>query len=129
MASSIQWTHPMTPKDKHFYQELGQRIAQLRKAQGLTQAQLAEKLGISQQTMAHYEVGRLRVAAVMLPTLTTILGVSVDELIGAPAKAAAKRGPASMLQRQIEQIGLMPRAKQKFITEMLEALIQQQHAS
>ncbi|QOC21582.1 hypothetical protein IC757_11075 [Wenzhouxiangella sp. AB-CW3] len=44
-------------------------------------------------------------------------------------KQPAKRGPASILQRQIEQIGLMPRAKQKFITEMLEALIRQQKAS
>jgi len=35
----------------------------------------------------------------------------------------------STLQRQIEQIGLMPRSKQKFITEMLEALIKQQQAS
>jgi hypothetical protein len=41
----------------------------------------------------------------------------------------AKRGPASILQRQIEQIGQMPRAKQKFIAEMLEALIKQQKAS
>ena len=44
-------------------------------------------------------------------------------------KLPAKRGPASILQRQIEQIGTMPRAKQKFITEMLEALIKQQQAS
>jgi len=44
-------------------------------------------------------------------------------------KQPAKRGPASVLQRQIEQIGLMPRNKQKFITEMLEAMIKQQQAS
>jgi hypothetical protein len=41
----------------------------------------------------------------------------------------AKRGLASTLQWQIEQIGLMPRSKQKFITEMLDALIKQQQAS
>ena len=40
----------------------------------------------------------------------------------------AKRGPVSTLQQQIEQITLMPRAKQKFITEMLDALIQQQRS-
>ncbi len=44
-------------------------------------------------------------------------------------KMPAKRGPASILQRQIEQVGRMPRAKQKFITEMLEALIKQQQAA
>ena len=113
-----------------FYQELGKRIAEQRKALGLTQTQLAEALGISQQTMAHYEVGRLRIAVAMLTTLAKTLRVSVETLLEEQPKAAkAKRGPASTLERQIEQIALMPRAKQKFISEMLAALIQQQKAS
>jgi len=33
------------------------------------------------------------------------------------------------MQQQIEQIGMMPRAKQKFITEMLDALIKQQQSA
>ncbi len=120
----------MTPKDKRFYQNLGQRIAQLRKAQGLTQTQLGETLGISQQTLAHYEVGRLRVAVIMLPALAKALAVSVEELVDEPVTATkSKRGPASTLQRQIEQVGLMPRTKQKFITEMLDALIKQQQSA
>jgi len=41
----------------------------------------------------------------------------------------AKRGPASLLQRQIEQIGLMPKNKQKTISEVLDAMIKQQQAS
>jgi len=44
-------------------------------------------------------------------------------------KQPIKRGPASVLQRQIEQIGLMPRNKQKVIVEVLEAMIKQQQAS
>ena len=55
------WPDLMTPDDKRFFKELGGRIAVLRKENRLTQQQLAEMLGISQQTMAHYEVGRLRV--------------------------------------------------------------------
>jgi hypothetical protein len=43
--------------------------------------------------------------------------------------ACDERGPASILQRQIEQIGLMPRAKQKVISEMLAALIKQQQSA
>ncbi|WP_199775610.1 hypothetical protein [Microbulbifer pacificus] len=38
---------------------------------------------------------------------------------------AAKRGPAPKLQRQIEQVALLPKAKQKFVSEMLETVIQQ----
>jgi len=44
-------------------------------------------------------------------------------------KQPSKRGPASVLQRQIEQISLMPRNKQKVIVEVLEAMIKQQQAS
>lgn len=54
MASNQKWVNQMTPEDKQFYRELGQRIARFRKAQDLTQVQLAETLGIAQQTMAHY---------------------------------------------------------------------------
>ena len=126
MASTQHWTGGMTPKDKLFYEALGQRIAQFRKAQGLTQTQLAEMLGISQQTVAHYEVGRLRVAVAMLPALTRALEVSCEDLLNEqPARTIGKRGPTSTLQRQIEQVGHLPRAKQKFVMEMLETVLQQ----
>jgi transcriptional regulator with XRE-family HTH domain len=126
MASIQQWAVTMTPQDKRFYQELGQRIAGFRKAQNLTQQQLAEILGISQQTMAHYEVGRLRVSVAMLSPLARALAVSVEELIGESSIAhRGKRGPASKLQQQIEKISQLPRAKQRFVIEMLETVIHQ----
>ena len=129
MTSLHTWASSMAPKDEQFYQQLGQRIAQHRKAQGLTQVQLAEILGVAQQTLAHYEGGRLRIAAAMLQPVANALSINIEDLINATPKAKKKRGPASVLQRQIEQIGTMPRTKQKFITEMLDALIQQQQAS
>ncbi|HFD40610.1 MAG TPA: XRE family transcriptional regulator [Anaerolineae bacterium] len=116
----------MTPKDKHFYQTLGRRIAQLRKAQGLTQTQLAGLLDISQQTVAHYEGGRLRVAVSMLPELASALAVSVEELIDTQTTPAKnRRGTASRLQEQIEQVRNLPRTQQKFVMEMLDTVLQQ----
>lgn len=41
---------------------LGERIASLRRANNITQVQLAEALGVSQQTLQSYEVGRRRQA-------------------------------------------------------------------
>jgi transcriptional regulator with XRE-family HTH domain len=126
MALIHPWTTAMTPKDKQFYEALGGRIAQFRKAQSLTQQQLAERLGISQQTMAHYEVGRLRVPVSMLPELSEVLAVSFEELLGnAPEAGKGKRGPASKLQQQIEQVRHLPRTKQKFVSEMLETVLKQ----
>ena len=121
----------MTPEDQVFYTALGKRIAQARKAKGITQVQLAEMLDISQQTVAHYEGGRLRLPASMVPIIAKAVDITVMELMGeADTKTAPmKRGPKSRLEQQVEQISLMPRSKQKFISEMLDALISQQQAS
>jgi transcriptional regulator with XRE-family HTH domain len=108
--------------DKKFYVALGQRIAEHRKAMGLTQQQLADSLGIAQQTLAHYEVGRLRVAAALLPPIAKALGLSLEEVFGEASKAS-KRGPAPKLQEQIERIGTLPRSKQRMLIDMLNAAI------
>lgn len=118
----------MTQDDKVFFQELGQRVAQLRKELGWTQTQLAQALGISQQLIAAYERGARKIPASTLPTLARLFAVPLEQLVGIEP-LPAKRGPASTLQRQMEQISSMPKGKQKFITEMLEALIKQQQAS
>lgn len=126
MASLLQGLTAVTPEEKVFYQEMGQRIARLRKEQDITQVQLAETLGIAQQTLAHYEVGRLRVAVVMLPTLAKALSVSVEELLGETSTLGrGKRGPASKLEQQLEQIAQLPKAKQRFVMEMLDTVLQQ----
>lgn len=76
----------MNEKDEVFFRALGQRIAQARKENHLTQKQLAEHLGIAQQTMAHYEGAKLKVSASFLPDLSRLLNRSVDELLGITEK-------------------------------------------
>lgn len=118
----------MTDGDEVFFKQLGKRISILRKENGLTQVQLADKFHISQQHLAAIEMGRRKATASAIPALAQLFGITTDELLGLQDKPA-KRGPASTLQRQIEQISLMPRGKQKFIAEMLDALIKQQQAA
>lgn len=118
-----QQRNAMNTRDEQFFRELGARIALARKELQLTQQQLAEQLGIAQQTMAHYEGGRLKVSASLLPQLAQILNLSLDELLGLPTRRIAKRGPTSRLEQQIEAIRQMPMTKQKFVTEMLDNVI------
>lgn len=115
----------MNTRDERFFKDLGARIAQLRKERNLTQQQLAERLGIAQQTLAHYEVGRLRVAASMLPVLAQMLGTSLEELLGQPVRAAGKRGPSPRLQQQLVQLSALPKAKQRAVMEVLEGVLAQ----
>jgi transcriptional regulator with XRE-family HTH domain len=118
----------MSQDDKAFFKELGQRVSTLRKELGWTQKQLAETLTISQQLIAAYESGSRKIPASMLPVLAKLFAVKLEQLIGIE-KIPTKRGPASTLQLQMELISSMPKGKQKFISEMLDALIKQQQAS
>ncbi len=105
--------------------KLGQRVATLRNEQDLTQLQLAELLGISQQHLASFEVGRRKIPANLLPRLAQLYGITVDALLGATDKKLQKRGPASKLQMQVEQISRLPKSKQRFVMEMLDTVLQQ----
>lgn len=69
----------------------------------MTQGQLAEYLGISQQHMASFEKGIRKVPASILPTLAKLFSISVDKIVGL-RDTAAKRGPMPKLQQQIELV-------------------------
>lgn len=122
-----EWIAVMTQDEKSFFKALGGRVAHLRKEHGLTQTQLGEMLGITQQMVASYEIGRRRIPASMLPQLAQIFAVGVDELIGRPTTAKSKRGPAPKLQQHIEAISQLPKPKQRFVLEMLETVLAQAH--
>ena len=115
----------MSQEEKKFFVDLGARVAQLRKGLSLTQQQLAEALGTTQQQVASYEVARLRIPASMLPRLARVLGVTLDELIGDEPRPAGKRGPAPKLQQQLERLSALPKAKQRAVMEVLEAMLAQ----
>ena len=118
------WIDLMTLDEKAFFKALGARIAELRKNADMTQQQFADLLGISQQQVASYEVGRRRVPVSALPSIARALAVSIEELIGEPAKPG-KRGPTPKLQQQMERIGQLPKPKQRFVMEVLDSVLAQ----
>lgn len=69
-------------EEKEFFIALGERITRLRKARGITQVQLADMLGVSQQTIQAYEVGRRRIQVSALSIIAHTLSVSLEELFG-----------------------------------------------
>ena len=60
--------------------ELGKKIKQLRFKAGLTQEQLAEKLGIGPQSVSKWENAAAMPDITTLPLLAEIFGVSIDDL-------------------------------------------------
>lgn len=124
LHSLLPATVAISEDDRAFFIQLGARITRLRKAQGITQVQLAGQLGVSQQTVTAYESGNRRVPISHLPRLAALLGTSIEDLIGTPARrTAGKRGPAPKLQQQLEQIQALPKAEQRAISRVLDSVL------
>lgn len=60
--------------------ESGKRIKEMRKKAGMTQAELAEKLGISADGMSSVERGKNGVSVDLFGVMAELLGSSVDYL-------------------------------------------------
>lgn len=113
----------MTPDERAFFQAMGDRVADTRKALGMTQAQLADELGVAQQVVASYEVGHHRVPASFLPRLARALAMPVEELIGEEPQRS-RRGPSPRLLQQVERIQRLAKSRQHFIMEMIDTALQ-----
>ena len=61
---------------------LGSRIGDGRRALSLTVEQLAERVGVSKQTVSQWETDQTSPRAGLLPTLAEVLGVSIASLFG-----------------------------------------------
>lgn len=61
---------------------IGENIRRLRRAADMTQEQLADKLGVAYQSVSRWENGTTYPDMELLPALSGIFGVTVDELIG-----------------------------------------------
>ncbi|HUF96936.1 MAG TPA: XRE family transcriptional regulator [Ilumatobacter sp.] len=61
------------------------RLRELRSEQGLTLQQVAERAHIDVSTLSRLESGKRRLALDHIPLLALALGVTADELLGAPA--------------------------------------------
>ena len=61
--------------------KIGKFIAELRKQQGLTQAQLGEMLGVTNKTVSRWENGNYMPEISLIPDLADKLGISINELM------------------------------------------------
>lgn len=67
---------------------INEQIKKLRKQMKLTQTQLAEKLNVSQSTVASWENGTRRPDLDLLPVIADFFGVSVNDIYGRESQQA-----------------------------------------
>lgn len=67
---------------------IGKNIARFRKEKGLTQAQLGEMLGVSNQSVSKWEVETSMPDVMLLPQISDVLECHIDELFSSTVKEA-----------------------------------------
>lgn len=67
---------------------IGDRLKKCRKQEGVTQKELADILGLNQNTIASYETGRRNPSISVLEDIADLLNVSTDYLLGRDDKVS-----------------------------------------
>ena len=108
-------THPRTP--------FGERLHAAREARGLSQAQVAKQLGMSQNAYACWERKSVALRPDQVEQLAQILGVSVEALFNGTAEADRKGGPTGKARRVFEEVSRLPRKRQQRIVSVVEDML------
>lgn len=103
---------------------MADRIQILRKQAGLTQIELADKIGVSKSQFIRYESKNVQPPADTLNKLAAVLSTSVDYLISGDKSEKAKNSlkNAELLQ-QFKEIVALPEQEQAILLKVISAYI------
>ncbi len=115
------------PKKVRPASKFGERLAALRQARGLTQVQLAEKIGSTQRAVSRYETIADRAPAPVLAKLAQALGVTTDELLGVKRTRAASSltddPEARRLWKKFQQVMALPEKDRRAVIRLVNSLV------
>jgi transcriptional regulator with XRE-family HTH domain len=111
-----------------YFRRLGAHIGELRKEQGMTQAELARALGVSQQTVFAYEIADRRVSVLILVKLSTVFDVPLEDLAGMKVVIRPKRRLSPAGVRHAERYQTLSKTRQRFVGRLMDLLLQEQSA-
>ncbi len=104
--------------------DLGKRIQELRKENGLTQQELAKKVNISHPQIVRYETKGVQPPADVLSRMADVFNVSIDYLVnGNKSDKVAQTIKDAELIKQFKQLDMLPDDEKKSILKVLGALI------
>jgi len=106
--------------------KLGAHLMALRANAGLSQEDLAQRVGVPQQTIAFWEQSDKPPRSDVVPQLAEALGVSIQILFSENGVAVKKKGgPDGKLRKIFEDASHLPRRQQEKIAEFVTAFINQ----
>lgn len=115
------------PKDsKLSKKDIGARVRSLRDARDMTQARLAQALGLTQSNVSAMERGDRGVTIHQAVKLAKILGVTVDELltgtrVGVPKDARPRYD--KRFWRRLQQMEKLPKGDKQALVKTIDAFL------
>jgi transcriptional regulator with XRE-family HTH domain len=103
---------------------IAHRLAQIRKARGMSQKELSARLGISQPIVSDYEHGTLRIHGELLGKLSHILGVSADEILGLKALRELPEAQPRKLLKRFRAVQDLPAKEQQKVLDHIDTVVQ-----
>ncbi len=111
-------------------QGVGARLTELRTQAGLSQQELAGRIGVPLANIGFWERTSTPPSSKVLPQLAEALGSTVEEILtGKPKAAARKGGPAGRMRQLFEAASRLPRSQQEKVASVLEPFIREHAAS
>jgi transcriptional regulator with XRE-family HTH domain len=101
--------------------DIGLRLAKIRKSQGLTQLQLAERIGINQYQISDYETGRLHLSDEMIIRIAHALNTSSDSILG--LNGTPSESPSLKLMKRLQKIENLPPNQQKVLLKNIDMFL------
>jgi transcriptional regulator with XRE-family HTH domain len=102
--------------------EVGARIHALREAAGFSQAEIAEQLGITQQSYAAWERHTPGLSPKRLQKLAAIFGVKTVDFFN-DGQVAQQRGPIGRAKKAFDAVAKLPRNRQTRVLDFVESLV------
>lgn len=103
----------------------GQRLVETREAAGMSQRDLADKLGITQRALSWWEREPVALKPEQLTALAEALNVTADFLLGRGVKKQRGPGPTGKAKKVFEDVSKLPRHQQKKIIDVVESFVAQ----
>lgn len=112
------------PINHHWTVNFREHLAALRKQKGMTQQQLADRVGVHVVQLRRYEAGTSQPTLDVIRSMAVALGISADTLLFAPDE----RGPDDALKLQFEAVSRFDPESKKVVQQVLDSMILQQEA-
>jgi transcriptional regulator with XRE-family HTH domain len=115
-------------KSKTSIQDFGKKLVALRKAQGLTQTELADKMGVTRRVIVYYEGEAKYPPTHLLVPMAKALRINVEELLGLKKSDISESNHAA-LWRRLKKAEALSKSDQKALLKVLEALLIKNNSS